>query len=310
MPTYDDLNDDLGSAGTIVDGNDITLWQSGVAKKAAIEDVATYVLAGATTPDADDIAVSDDGEYFASDSSVEDVFQEIGALLPTFVGKSGGGGETINALASVSGATELDLSLGNIQFISSSSGTHTLSVSNPAGEGLVAFALVSDASHAPTFFGTINWINGVESIAWDGTREVFTFWSLDGGSNWIGWHMSPTAPIEVEYYSVGGTLTTGTGAHRIYNDSGADRTIVAARASVGTAPTGDSILVDVNVNGTTIFTTQGNRPEIAISENTNKTTTVDAGSWDDGEYVTVDIDQIGSSTEGSDLTVAILYQVD
>jgi hypothetical protein len=107
-------------------------------------------------------------------------------------------------------------------------------------------------------------------------------------------------------FSRAGALTTGTGTFRIYNDTGATLTIRAVRASVGTAPTGASIICDISKNGTTIFTTQGNRPTIAISGNTSgKVTNMDVTSLADGDYLTVDIDQIGSTIAGSDLTVQI-----
>jgi len=77
-------------------------------------------------------------------------------------------------------------------------------------------------------------------------------------------------------FTVAGTLTVATGKFRIYNDTGVTLTIRAVRASVNTAPTGAAIRVDVNKNGTTIFTTQGNRPNIAVSTNTSKVTNMDA----------------------------------
>jgi hypothetical protein len=54
-------------------------------------------------------------------------------------------------------------------------------------------------------------------------------------------------------------------AFRVYNDTGEDLTVTGVRASVGTAPTGATLIVDVNLAGTTIFTTQASRPAIAIS---------------------------------------------
>jgi hypothetical protein len=107
-------------------------------------------------------------------------------------------------------------------------------------------------------------------------------------------------------FSLGGALTVQSGAHRIYNDTGATLTIRSVRASVGTAPTGAAILVDVNIGGTTIFTTQGNRPSIAVSTNTAKVTNMSVTTIADGGYFTVDVDQIGSTVAGSDLTVQIL----
>ena len=107
-------------------------------------------------------------------------------------------------------------------------------------------------------------------------------------------------------FSVAGQLAIQTGVHRIYNDTGATLTIKSVRASVGTAPTGAAILVDVNINGTTIFSGGTGRPQIAVSTNTNKTTGMSTTTIADGSYFTVDVDQIGSTIAGSNLTVQIL----
>lgn len=104
-------------------------------------------------------------------------------------------------------------------------------------------------------------------------------------------------------YSVDGDLATDTGNHRLPFTSAA--TLTAVRAMVGTAPTGDDIVVDVNLNGTTIFTTQANRPTIASSANDSGNVTPDVTAVSAGDYLTVDIDQVGSSTPGSNLVVVV-----
>ena len=106
-------------------------------------------------------------------------------------------------------------------------------------------------------------------------------------------------------FCVKDTVTTSVGTMRLYNDTGATITISKVRASVGTAPTGASLIVDVNKNGTTIFTTQSARPTIAASGVT-ATGTPAVTAWADGEYLTVDVDQVGSSVAGADLTVTIV----
>lgn len=109
-------------------------------------------------------------------------------------------------------------------------------------------------------------------------------------------------------FSQPGVLATGTGKFRWYNDTGATLTFVAVRASADTAPTGATITIDVNKDGTTIYTTQGNRPAIAISGNTIKSTNPDVTTIADGSYLSVDIDQIGSTIPGSDLSVTIVMK--
>ncbi len=103
-----------------------------------------------------------------------------------------------------------------------------------------------------------------------------------------------------------GTAVVATGAARFYNKWGRTLTIYKAWASVGTAPTGASLIMDINKNGTTIFTTQANRPTIAVSTNFDDTPSPDVTTWADGDYITFDVDQIGSTVAGSDLVVALL----
>lgn len=95
------------------------------------------------------------------------------------------------------------------------------------------------------------------------------------------------------------------GGIRIKNTFGTDLTITDVRAIIGTAPTGATAIMDVNIDGTTIFTTQGNRPTIAISGTTSTTTAPDVTSWPVGGVLTVDVDQVGSTVAGAALTVQV-----
>lgn len=107
-------------------------------------------------------------------------------------------------------------------------------------------------------------------------------------------------------YSYSGILAVSTGTFRLYNDMGSTWTIQAVRASVGTAPVGASVIIDILKNGTTIFTTTANRPTITAGAFTSgKVTAIDVPSVADGDYLTVNIVQIGSTTAGSDLTVQV-----
>lgn len=93
---------------------------------------------------------------------------------------------------------------------------------------------------------------------------------------------------------------------RYYNTTGKDLVISKIVASVATAPTGAALLVDVNKNGTTIFTDQTKRPSIAAAANVSTlgvpATEVTLAA---GQYLTFDVDQIGSGTAGSDLVVEV-----
>jgi hypothetical protein len=98
------------------------------------------------------------------------------------------------------------------------------------------------------------------------------------------------------------TLATGTDkTGRIYvNFNG---TIKQVDASVNTAPTGASILVDIHKNGSTIWSTQGKRVAILATANTGTQSNFDTSSFTSGDYFTLDIDQVGSTIPGAKLTV-------
>lgn len=115
-------------------------------------------------------------------------------------------------------------------------------------------------------------------------------------------------PLGERYYTfaVPEDLTVASGVFRLYNLTGRTLTINKVHIAVNTAPTGAAILVDVHENGVTIFTNQANRPTIAIAAFAGETTTIDAPSWDDDNYLQVDVDQIGSGVAGADLTITVI----
>lgn len=104
--------------------------------------------------------------------------------------------------------------------------------------------------------------------------------------------------------TISGAVSTGAGSLRWYNDFGCPVRVVSTRAAVGTAPTGATLIVDVNLNGTSIFaTTQANRPTIAASGFTAQGGAPDTVTVPVGGYLTADVDQVGSTVAGSNLTV-------
>ena len=73
------------------------------------------------------------------------------------------------------------------------------------------------------------------------------------------------------------------------------------------APIGADLIVDINKNGITIFTTQPNRPKITDGSNSGESGTPDIISLAKGDRLSVDIDQVGSTTPGGDdLLVTII----
>jgi hypothetical protein len=106
-------------------------------------------------------------------------------------------------------------------------------------------------------------------------------------------------------FAQSGVLSTTTGTFRFRFP--ADAFLIGASAAVAVAPTGASLIVDVHKNGTTIYTTQANRPTIAASGFAASETAPDVTTITTGDYLTVDIDQVGSSVTGEDLTVFVRY---
>lgn len=102
-----------------------------------------------------------------------------------------------------------------------------------------------------------------------------------------------------------GTLVVGAGTSRVYFVSAA--TITNVIASVGTQPTGASIIFDVKKNGSTIFTTTANRPTITVGTNADLSSVPDVTTVSSGDYFTVDIIQVGSITAGADAIIQVVY---
>lgn len=118
--------------------------------------------------------------------------------------------------------------------------------------------------------------------------------------NWV----KVTEDYQTFVFTKQGSLSVASGVSRLYLDE--SYVIYQVRASVNTAPTGASIIVDVNKNGTTIFTTQSRRPTIAASGFTaTNGTPIEVTALAAGDYLTIDIDQVGSTIPGSDLTVNV-----
>lgn len=109
-------------------------------------------------------------------------------------------------------------------------------------------------------------------------------------------------------WTVAGSLTASKAPFRFYNCFGGARTITKVKLWCETAPTGAAIIVDIHKNGTTIFTTQSNRPQIAATANEGDSTTIEVPSWADGEYLEMYVDQIGSTIPGSYLVVHVAYR--
>lgn len=108
----------------------------------------------------------------------------------------------------------------------------------------------------------------------------------------------------VQVFTVPRFATTGQGKGRFYAPT--NMTITNIRLSVGEPPTGADLIVDVNKNGTSIFDTH-TRPKITAGNYTSMTNVPVVTSLNAGDYLTVDVDQIGSTSSGAFLTVQIEF---
>lgn len=79
-------------------------------------------------------------------------------------------------------------------------------------------------------------------------------------------------------------------------------TIVKVYAHIITAPSGADLQIDINLDGTTIFSTPF---AIADGANSANSTALATTSLTAGQYFSIDIDQVGSSTAGANLMIAI-----
>jgi hypothetical protein len=108
-------------------------------------------------------------------------------------------------------------------------------------------------------------------------------------------------------FTYAANIVLGGGLLRIYNKLGVAETISQVFLSIGTAPVGADVIVDIHKNGVTIFTNQAHRPTILAGANTGTTVLIDVPAWADGDYLTAIVDQIGVATVGANLTVHVLH---
>jgi hypothetical protein len=131
----------------------------------------------------------------------------------------------------------------------------------------------------------------------------------DGAGALKAW-MTPTFAVhapnlsQTVAFARAGALTTGAGTMRFYNDRSVPLTILSIRINTGTPSTSGLPTVDINIDGGTIYTTQGNRPSIAVGALTSgKNTGFATSVLPVGSYLTADVDLAGAGA--SDLVVQI-----
>lgn len=127
---------------------------------------------------------------------------------------------------------------------------------------------------------------------YDGDKWVSTDYSLNAQFSWI----------------IGGEVEVSSGTAKVPNRTGRSRTVVQVWLDITTSPTGSAIIVDILKNGTTIFSDTDNRPQIAAGQEYGYTENIDIDTWDDGDYYTWQVVQVGSTDPGADLTITVVYR--
>lgn len=109
----------------------------------------------------------------------------------------------------------------------------------------------------------------------------------------ISENSSNSGSLDNKTYAYSGSLSTNTGSKRLYVASSV--TLSTVDAYVVTAPSGSGVIIQINKNGSSLGT-------VTISDGANSS---EGNSFSTslvkGDYLTVDINQVGSSTAGANL---------
>lgn len=115
--------------------------------------------------------------------------------------------------------------------------------------------------------------------------------------------------VLVEHFAVGPEdINCAVGTSKIVFRASFAMTLVAIRASLNVAPVGSTFIFDINVNGASILSTK-------LSIDANEKTSVTAAtaavlsstSIADDDEISVDFDQVGSTTPGKGPKIKLYY---
>jgi len=87
-----------------------------------------------------------------------------------------------------------------------------------------------------------------------------------------------------------------------------DSTITAVLVNAKDPGSAGSTILDVNINGTTAYTTQGNRPTLAYDDADDTIVATDPDDVDvvTGDILTIDIDQVATGASGLSVTILLV----
>ena len=197
-------------------------------------------------------------------------------------------------------AEDLQLKVSGQTGITLTSGSTTMIYAN--GTDVVTYGAAGGFSNPMTTAGDL--ILGGASGAAGRLAIGSAGKSLRSNGTTASWG-SGTVPIGIVVSDESTDLTTGSA--KVTFRMPYAMTVTGVRASVNTAPVGSTIIVDINESGTSILST---KLSIDASEKTSTTAATaavisDSSLADDAE-ITIDIDQIGSSTAGTGLKIWLI----
>ena len=170
-------------------------------------------------------------------------------------------------------------------------GTTDVDLSSFAGSS-VAFSDVTSTPTTLAGYGITDALSEAPALSLSGN-------TLSSGNKTVDLSSLSTTSELVLNFRQTGTLAITTGTKRWYAPKSVTFTKITAR--VDTAPVGSALNVDINKNGVSAVT-------ISVADGQTKTINSSPSlSMVEDDYLTVDIDQIGSSTAGSELTITFTY---
>lgn len=274
-----------GDKGDITVSASGATWtiDAGVVTNAKLADVATATFKGRTT---------------GGIGSPEDLtVTQATALLNDFVGDAGVGGTKglVPAPSAGDGAGNVFLKADGtwtdplaafypfaVVNLPGTSGQNTI---QPSANTVVPLTLKAHATQATDLFRITDSSNVIK-VAADSAGRMFP--------RTITWAIA-----------VGTAATTGTNKTNYVIMPYAGK-IVKAWAAAKTGPTGADLIFDVNIAGTSIWNaTQANRVKIVAGATTGNQTSFDTTTFAAGDLLTIDVDQVGSTIAGQDITVML-----
>ena len=216
------------------------------------------------------------------------------------------GSDSGRVLVTTTAGAVTTLALGTAgQVLRTKSDLSGVEFADPAASGVTGAA--SSASDVLGVSGAN--ITGVDAgsdkiVFWDDSASELTYLATVGPT-FDGTTLRWPVELVIACSDESTNLTTGTA--KVTFRAPYAFTLTAVRASVNTAPTGSTLIVDINEGGTSVIST---KLSIDASEKTSTTAASaavisDSAIADDAE-ITIDIDQIGSTIAGKGLKVVLI----